>query len=310
MPVKSNARETTQAARHATPTEDPEPMRSRRPPIGPFLLAALAAVAGLIGTYLFFVRTTTGQFIDESALVEATELYGTAVKASLRFLDFLPAISAALGAGALGYAAIVRRRWAASLTALAAAGAANLATQVLKNDVFTRPYRGIETFTENSLPSGHTTLAASAAAAIFLVSSPRWRPFVAFAGATYAVGTGIATLVNQWHRPADIVAAFLVVAVFMAPAAWVVLITGRSWNAWEGFGSHPGSSRLWVALPTLAGLGAAAVAVVALVRIAPLPGQEASTTNYFWAGCAFVAISGYLVSVAASWLVSAAARRT
>lgn len=310
MPVKSNARETTQAARHATPTEDPEPMRSRRPPIGPFLLAALAAVAGLIGTYLFFVRTTTGQFIDESALVEATELYGTAVKASLRFLDFLPALSAALAAGALGYAAIVRRRWAASLTALAAAGAANLATQMLKNDVFTRPYRGIETFTENSLPSGHTTLAASAAAAIFLVSSPRWRPFVAFAGATYAVGTGIATLVNQWHRPADIVAAFLIVAVFMAPAAWIVLITGRSWNAWEGFGSHPGSSRLWVALPTLAGLGAAAVAVVALVRIAPLPGQEASTTNYFWAGCAFVVISGYLVSVAASWLVSAAARRT
>jgi hypothetical protein len=293
--------------RHAAPAEDHGVPRGH-PRIGPFLLASLAALAGLLGTYLFFVRTTTGQYIDESAFVEATQLYGAASKASLQFLDFLPALSALVAAAALGYAALVRRRWLASLVALAGAGAANLATQVLKYDVLSRPYRGIETFTENSLPSGHTTLAASAAAAVFLVSSPRWRPLVAFAGGTYAAGTGVATLVNQWHRPADVVAAFLVVAVVMSPAAWLVLRTGRSWNLWEGFGTHLGSSRLWIALPTLAGLGAAAVAVVALVRIAPLPGQEVSTTNYFWAGSAFIVISGYLVATAASWLLTAASR--
>jgi hypothetical protein len=272
------------------------------------MLASLAAIAGLMGTYLFFVRTTTGQYIDESALVEATEIYGAAGKASLRFLDFLPVLSAGLAVGALGYAALVRRRWAASALALAAAVGANIATQVLKNEFLTRPYRGIETYTENSLPSGHTTLAASAAAAVFLVASPRWRPLAAFAGGTYAVATGASTLVNQWHRPADIVAAYLVVAAFMAPAAWLVLRTGALWNTWHGFGSHAGSSLLWLALPTLAGLAAAGVAVVALVRIAPLPGQEASTTNYFWAGMAFIVISGYLVSLAASWLVAHASR--
>lgn len=279
-------------------------------PLGPFVVASLAAAAGILGTYLFFVRTTTGQYIDESALVEATQLYGgTAARAALRFLDYLPALSVAAGALALGYAALVRRRWLASLVALAGAAGANVATQVLKNDVLTRPFRGVETITENSLPSGHTTLAAAAAAAVFLVVSPRWRPLVAFAGGTYAVGTGVATLVNQWHRPADVVAAFLIVAVFMAPAAWVVLRTGASWNTWDGFGSHPGSWRLWVTLPTLAGLVAAALAVVELLRIAPIAGQEVSTTNYFWAGSSFIVISGYLVATAASWLVGSAARR-
>ncbi|WP_344298991.1 phosphatase PAP2 family protein [Sinomonas flava] len=289
---------------------DRDPRRAPRPAVGvgPFLLASLAAVAALLCTYLFFVRTTTGQYIDESALVEATELYGAAGKASLRFLDFLPALSVALALGALGYAALVRRRWAASAVALAAALCANLATQLLKNEVLTRPYRGIETYMENSLPSGHTTLAASAAAAVFLVASPRWRPLVAFAGGTYAVATGVSTLVNQWHRPADVVSAFLVVAVFMAPAAWLVLRTGMRWNAWDGFGRHVGSSRLWLALPTAAGLAAAAVAVVALVRIAPLAGREVSTTNYFWAGLAFIVISGYLVAVGASWLMAHASR--
>lgn len=298
---------------HHVPPAAPARRRSVPPfrpaPLGPFVVAALAALAGVLGTYLFFVRTTTGQYIDESALVEATQLYGgAAARAALRFLDYLPAISAAVGALALGYAALVRRRWLASVVALAAAVGANLATQVLKSDLLTRPFRGVETIMENSLPSGHTTVAASAAAAVFLVASPRWRPAAAFAGGTYAVGTGVATLVNQWHRPADVVAAFLVVAAFMAPAAWIVLRTGPTWNTWDGFGSHVGSSRLWIALPTLAGLGAAALAVVELVRIAPIPGQELSTTNYFWAGSAFIVISGYLVATAASWLLGSAAR--
>ncbi|AMM33835.1 PAP2 superfamily protein [Sinomonas atrocyanea] len=308
MPAPIRAPEMTQAAPPGAPAEDPD-LALGRPRLAPLMLASLAAVAALLGTYLFFVRTTTGQYIDESALVEATQLYGAASKASLRFLDYLPLISVGLGAIGLGYAALVRRRWAASLIALAAAGGANLATQVLKNDVLTRPYRGIETFAGNSLPSGHTTLAASAAAAVFLVASPRWRPLVAFAGGTYAVGTGIATLVNQWHRPADVVAAFLVVAAVMSPAAWLLLRRGGSWNTWEGFGSHPASWRLWVALPTLIGLVAAAVAVVALVRIAPGLGSEVSTTNYFWAGCAFIVISGYLVASAASWLLASAVQR-
>jgi hypothetical protein len=45
------------------------------------------------------------------------------------------------------------------------------------------------------------------------------------------------------------------------------------------------------------------------VKIAPLPGQEGSTTNYFWAGISLIVIAGYLATVATTALFAYAARR-
>lgn len=274
-----------------------------------FLLATLASVVALAATYYFFVRTTTGQFIDESALVEAVEIHGTAGKAANKLLDSLPALSVLVATVVVLFVTIRRRRWAAAGIAVAACVGANVATQILKDLVPVRPYRGIETLELNSLPSGHTTLAASAAAAVFLVVPPRWRPLVGFLGGSFAVATGLSTLINQWHRPADVVAAFLVVAAFMLPAGWLIIRTGPRWNVWSGYGEHWAASRLWLALPVLAGLVSAALASYSLLKIAPGAGQEGSTTNYFWAGTSLIVIAGYLATVASVWLFGQAARR-
>lgn len=284
------------------------PLRETFAGPGLFLAAALVSGLGVAGTYWFFVRTTTGQYIDESALDEAVAIYGKAAKAALGFLDALPTIAVVVGLGGLAYAAIVKRRWQAALIAFVAAGLANLLTQILKAYVFTRPFTGIQTLMENSLPSGHTTAAASAAGAIFLVSSPAWRPFVGFVGTTFAVAAGGATLVNQWHRPADVIAALLVVAACMAPAGWLVLRTGLEWNVWDGFGSHWASSRVWLTLPLLGGLAATALAVAMLVRIAPGTGVT-STTHYFWTGLSLIIISGYVIGIAATWLFAISVRQ-
>jgi membrane-associated phospholipid phosphatase len=274
-----------------------------------FAVATLASLAALAATYFFFVRTTTGQFIDESALVEAVEIHGAAGKAANRLLDWLPAVSVLIAAVVVFVVSVLRRRWTAAGIAVAACVGANIATQILKDLVPVRPYRGIETLELNSLPSGHTTLAASAAAAVFLVVSPRWRPLAGFLGGSFAVATGVSTLINQWHRPADVVAAFLVVAVFMLPAGWLIIRTGPHWNAWTGYGEHWAASRLWLALPLLAGLASAVLASFALLKIAPGPGQEGSTTNYFWAGTSLIVIAGYLATVAGVWLFGQAARQ-
>jgi membrane-associated phospholipid phosphatase len=273
-----------------------------------FMLATLACVGALAVTYFFFVRTTTGQFIDESALVEAVEIHGTAGKAANKLLDWLPALSVLIATVVVLLVTVLRRRWAAAGIAVAACVGANVATQILKDLVPVRPYRGIETLELNSLPSGHTTLAASAAAAVFLVVSPRWRPLVGFLGGSFAVATGVSTLINQWHRPADVVAAFLVVGAFMLPAGWLIIRTGPRWNVWFGYGEHPAASRLWLALPLLAGLGSAALAGYSLL-IAPVAGQDGSVTNYFWAGTSLIVIAGYLATVAGVWLFGLAARR-
>ena len=241
-----------------------------------FLLATLACMAGLAATYYFFVRTTTGQFIDESALVEAVEIHGPAGKAANRFLDWLPAISLVMAAVVVLFVTVMRRRWPAAGIAVAACVGANVATQVLKDMLPVRPYRGVETLELNSLPSGHTTLAASAAAAVFLMASPRWRPLAGFVGGSFAIATGVSTLINQWHRPADVVAAFLVVAVFMLPAGWLIIRTGPRWNVWDGYGRHWASARLWLALPAAGGSPSAAVAVYSLLRIAAGPARRAA----------------------------------
>ncbi|BCW72542.1 phosphatase PAP2 family protein [Arthrobacter sp. NicSoilB8] len=274
-----------------------------------FLLATLACLAALAATYFVFVRTTTGQFIDESALVEAVAMSGTAGKAATKLLDWLPALSVVISTVVVLFVTILRRRWAAAGIALAACVGANVATQILKDLVPVRPYRGVETLELNSLPSGHTTMAASAAAAVFLMVSPRWRPLAGFLGGSFAVATGVSTLINQWHRPADVVAAFLVVGAFMLPAGWLIIRTGPRWNVWDGFGEHWAAARLWLALPVLAGLASAALAGYSLLQTASGAGQDGSTTTYFWAGTALIVVAGYLATVAGIWLFGHAARR-
>lgn len=273
-----------------------------------FTLATLACIAGLVATYHYFVQTTTGQFIDESALVEAVDIHGPAGKASTRFLDLLPTISLVMAAVVVLFVTVIRKHWAEAGIAVSACIAANIATQVLKDLLPARPDKGVVTLELNSLPSGHTTLAASAAAAVFLMASPRWRPMAGFVGGTFAIASGVSTLINQWHRPADVVAAFLLVGAFMIPAGWLILRRG-TWIAWEGFNRHIGSARVWLVLPVLIGLVSAVVAVYSLIRIAPGPWQETSTTNYFWAGISLIVIAGYLATVAITSLFAYAARR-
>ncbi|WP_427006416.1 phosphatase PAP2 family protein [Pseudarthrobacter sp. H2] len=301
------------------PAPDRAPVQGRPAPVTQtpgaatgflFVLATLGCLAALAATYYFFVRTTTGQFIDESALVEAVALSGTAGRAATRFLDWLPALSVVIATVVVLFVTVIRRRWAAAGIAVAACVGANVATQVLKDLVPVRPYRGVETLELNSLPSGHTTMAASAAAAVFLMVSSRWRPLAGFLGGSFAVATGVSTLINQWHRPADVVAAFLVVAAFMLPAGWLIIRNGPRWNAWDGYGDHWAAARLWVALPAILGLASAGVAGYSLLKMAPGSGQEISTTNYFWAGTSLIVIAGYLATAAGIWLFGHAARRT
>ncbi len=105
-------------------------------------------------------------------------------------------------------------------------GGANLSTQVLKHVVLDRPRLGLGVFDENTLPSGHTTAAASASAALVFVVPPRARPWAALLGAGYTAATGVSTLVGRWHRPSDVVAAVLVVLAWSALACAVSAATG------------------------------------------------------------------------------------
>ena len=66
----------------------------------------------------------------------------------------------------------------------------------------------------NTLPSGHSTVAASLAAALVLVVPVRLRPLAATLGALYAAGIAAMTLAAGWHRPSDAVSVFAVVGIW------------------------------------------------------------------------------------------------
>ncbi|MDQ4488609.1 phosphatase PAP2 family protein [Sinomonas sp. ASV486] len=280
----------------------PSPVRP-----GPFLLASLAAAAGFAAVYLVFVRTNAGQNLDERGLLESAAMFGAWSRTTLAFLNGMPAFSVVLAAAALCWAALIRRRWVASAIALVSALAANAATYVLKQYVLDRPDLGHNALGGNSMPSGHATLAASAAAAVYLAVTPRYRPLAAFAGATYAVLAGVVMLVNQWHLAADVVAAFLLVAAIAAPATWLALRTERA------SGTPPQLRIRWERVSLRIALGAAVVAALALmlVLVVPPEGWRVGTVpQFFAAGAAAITASGYACSAAACRLVTRAARRS
>jgi len=269
-----------------------------------FLFAALLAAAGAALTYFGFVRTTTGQLADESAWREAEVVAPATHVPALRFLDNLPLLSVFIALAVIVAVTIARKRLSPAIIAVASMAAANLATQLLKNLLLDRPDRGVITLDFNSLPSGHTTLAASAMAAVFLVASPRWRPAAAALGGTYAVLAGAATFFNLWHRPADVVAAFFVVATCTLVGGLVMLRTNPDWNTWPS-GGRAVSGRFWTGLCIIIGALAltAAAAVYAYARWGTGTAVDGSPL-YFWSGLALIVGVGYSLAALGSLLFS------
>lgn len=185
--------------------------------------------AGVTGTWLtwwYFVTTRAGQRIDNAAFEGAEIGQSTLWRAAEPVLDIVsvPFIVVVLGAAAL--IAILRQRWLLALQVAVLVGGANLTTQVLKRLVLDRPDLAETSGTvTNSLPSGHTTVAASVAAALLLVVPRRIRPAVAVLAGGYAAVTGVATMIGQWHRPSDVVAAM---AVVLAWAGLTMIVTALS----------------------------------------------------------------------------------
>ena len=180
---------------------------------------ALVSVAALALLIRFALQTDRGQQWDDSAM--RTVIAGR--DAQLTLLSVLGYVSiGAILAVAVACAAVALLRGQPRIGAAAAAvlGGANLTTQILKESVLERPDLGLGTL--NSLPSGHTTVVASAVGAALLVAPRALRPVVALAGGFATTLTGASTIVAGWHRPADVMAALAISLLWTAVVAAVV----------------------------------------------------------------------------------------
>jgi membrane-associated phospholipid phosphatase len=238
----------------------------------PWLLAAAAAqVAAFEAVRRGFVGTARGQLVDTAALDANTigerHIEGL-VDAVLGTVTVLSVVAAMV---AIGFFAVLRGRVALAGAATLLVVGANLTSQLLKH-LLVRPDYGVDlerAVAGNSLPSGHTTVAASMAAALVLVLPPQLRGLAALLGAGYAAAVGVATISADWHRPSDSVTALLIVGAWAAVAG-LVLASGRTvaGRAAAG-GGRPGGPRPWpgagLATLTLAGCLLLALAIAAMV---------------------------------------------
>lgn len=187
------------------------------------IVGAVVISVVFVAVALYFVTTHSGQLLDQRAFDGARLGQRTVAPFTLSLLDAIPIIGVAIALVVAFLVTIVRRNFRVLVVGLGAAALANIVTQVVKNLLLERPDLGVEGYALNSLPSGHTTLAASSALVVFLVSSPRMRPMVGTAGALFTTAVGVSTLANQWHRPSDVVASLLLVSFFGCLAGLVVI---------------------------------------------------------------------------------------
>lgn len=272
------------------------PARSRGAGATGLVVAVLSAV-GVWLCWRLFVDTWAGQQVEWAALQGAQNGQGQLWRVAERVLDVVSvgAIAAVLIAAVL--IALVRRRWSLAVQAAVLMIGANVTTRVTKLVLLDRPDLGVEGVWGNTLPSGHTTAAASISAVLLLVVPRRIRPWAAVVGAGYTAATGVSTLVGQWHRPSDVIAAVLVVTGWTAISCAVVALMP---SAHDVAAPPPGpQERRWSRRVTLGlvliGVGSGAVALVALQatwmhRVA-LDSQAEMLTAYLGGAAGVVAAS-------------------
>lgn len=219
---------------------------------------AVLSVLALAALTAVFLNTEQGQVVDD--LGRNSTATGAAADYSEQFLTVLSTGVVVACLAGLALVALVQRRWQEAVGAFVLVAGANITTQVAKA-ALARPDFGVDVGAPNSLPSGHTTVAASLGTAALLVAPARWRPAVAVLAAGYAAATGAATLFGGWHRPADVLAALAVVG------AWTLAVCAALPLRSPTEAEHPSGEPAGAQEPTLPRAAPGQVAAVRLLAV-------------------------------------------
>ncbi len=193
-----------------------------------FGLASVASVLALIAIYLIAVRTAHGQRWDDGALAGRVYESERVRNRSEDLLSVITVSSLVTLTAALILTALARRRPRLAVGVGVVVFGSIIATEVLKKLVLTRPALVSEPqhWVENTLPSGHSTIAIALGVGLVLVVPHRRRGIAAVVGFLFGAGIAVGTLTAGWHRPSDALAAVCVVSA-VATAMCAVLISTR-----------------------------------------------------------------------------------
>ncbi|UWP86235.1 phosphatase PAP2 family protein [Dactylosporangium fulvum] len=226
------------------------------------LLLAVVETVGFVEVWRFFVQTEHGQLLDYVALTGNSIGRARVESVVHNTLNGISVLSLTVATIVIGFIALARRRVALAVGAVLLIGGANATTQLLKAVIY-RPDLGVDVeraAVGNSLPSGHTTIAASVAVAFVLVLPAKARGPGALVAALFAALAGVATLSAGWHRPSDAVAALLIVGAWAAVTGLFIVLAQRRHGGVE-YGPPSTYMTLFLALLSLGLLAGAGLAL-------------------------------------------------
>lgn len=203
------------------------PTRGRRPLgyVVSAVLAALLAFAAAGGIFVFAVRTSAGQVIDQRLLEYGRELpAATAVPHWLSMYVVSNPLTWIIGAtivvalvclGAMlpserGHRS-VGSRIATTATLLLFPPVTIVVIRALRDGTYRPHFHDWIEETNNSAPSGHAAAIAALVVAVTLAAPPLLRPWVAALGGAWAAIIDFGLVAAGWHRPSDVAISTLLI---------------------------------------------------------------------------------------------------
>ncbi|MFT4233372.1 MAG: phosphatase PAP2 family protein [Leucobacter sp.] len=150
------------------------------------------------GSYVLGVRLALGQLAENSVLDAAEFTYSP--PAPLNLVS-IPSVAVALLI--VGVVAFFVHGFQRALVVTAVPALAIVASQLLKQQLLTRPQL-FELDLTNTFPSGHMTVFAALTGALIWAVPTRVRSFITIGGAALLSAAGWQLLAYGWHRPSDV----------------------------------------------------------------------------------------------------------
>jgi hypothetical protein len=197
------------------------------------LLGVLVCAVLLVVCYFVLVSTSWGHQLDDDAYFGHEALSRKVIRLDSDMLDLVTKAALVFAAVVLLLIAAVRRCTFVGVVAVVGFGCAVVGAEVLKD---TLPWRALvpsdglfeRGFQTGTFPSGHATIGTALALSLVLVSSSRWRPWLAVAGGCVSSIFATGVLFAGWHRPSDALGALAWSGLCMnLAAAFAVKLKGR-----------------------------------------------------------------------------------
>lgn len=238
-------------------------------------IVAGVSVLVAVAVYVLAVQTATGQALENAALRGADQASAGDQSAAEDALGQITVYSLAAAVVVVAVIGLMRRRLDLAVAAVGLIVAGQLVTQVLKRYLLPRPslVPVVGPYAENSLPSGHTTIAMTVLFAVLIVVPYRWRGVAMLFVLSWAIGIGAYTVTAKWHRLSDTLAAAAISLAVACVASW--------WLARRGVVRHHDGPRriprvVFVVFTVLAGVSFLALGGILIG--APLVAQGLDAT--------------------------------